>query len=530
VLNSTVSPYSGYNCVSKNCYVNFGGSIGVASQISVGQDGSVYATDQYTNLYKWDSVNLVWDVVDRPNGNTDSVALLSVGANGLIAIVDSAGKIWTLNGTTWTQISANTGAVNVGMDAVNHLWAVYGASMYFWNGSSWVLLNLTAVNFSMFADGACAVDLNDNVWMYDYDSGGWTEVGTPSSLGFTPRHIVGTIACTEGGDVAIIDTSNNLHVSQDYGNTFTTTNRSGFTPVLVTAGDTSTIIVTDSTGDLWHLNDWLAQTTVTITGSCTASACSSNPTVNTSQWSYAANADSTSFIGTSGGGGTLTCATWGPNAGPYCEVQRAVSAHTVLNQFVSAASTTCDSFAPGTNNKQCEVNLALDVALVTPLIQTSQDCKCGIYTEYFNQKYKVISNNINSAPDGAGWFGTALFGGGVWFWPDTNLLQWCSPVVKPTLSFYGAHTLLTYKGRYTKPGGMFGQYVNGDVLGWAAKDGSMVGPGIDKTGALPTLFVFLNAADGKTYGTVNGGIYTWNSTDTDYRGPAGQPTNTCQGQ
>jgi hypothetical protein len=108
-----------------------------------------------------------------------------------------------------------------------------------------------------------------------------------------------------------------------------------------------------------------------------------------------------------------------------------------------------------------------------------------------------------------------LFGGDTWIWKNVSLLQWCDPVVKPSLSFYNGNTWISYVFKGAKPTAMPGQYINGDVPGIASIDGVMVYPDLGPTG---------------TIGTTNGGIYTWNSTDTDYRGPAGQPYQTCQGQ
>ena len=314
------------------------------------------------------------------------------------------------------------------------------------------------------------------------------------------------------------------------GASWTPIDRGGLTVQSVANGGRSTSFVLDSAGKVWHLNTILSQTTITVTGHCTALSCTSNPNfqVAFTQYAWDLNASGSYFgNGTSG----YTCGTWtnGGNDGPFCQVISGALPATDVNLFVSGASTTCDAFAPG-QQQQCTVRLDADIALLgISLLHSSQNCNCATRPVFFNQKYKVTSTR-NVAPVSAGWWGISwLFGGDTWIWENVSLLQWCDPVVKPSLSFYNGKTWISHVFKGAKPTAMPGQYINGDVPGIASIDGVMVYPDLGPTGTIATL---LNFASGKgpTTGTTNGGIYTWNSTDTDYRGPAGQPYQTCQGQ
>jgi hypothetical protein len=165
------------------------------------------------------------------------------------------------------------------------------------------------------------------------------------------------------------------------------------------------------------------------------------------------------------------------------------------------------------------------VALGTVLYsQASQDCQCDDLEGIVNQKYYVTSSNYNSPPSYFGILGIL----GAYQWNPSTVDQWCKSTVYPNLQNYGGIRIVEYT-LPPKPSGMPGRYINGDVPITLNISTGKIKPaliGAFFSAPKPTLINY--SSPEKSPWPVSG-IYTWNNTDTQERGPGGEPTTPCEG-
>jgi hypothetical protein len=193
---------------------------------------------------------------------------------------------------------------------------------------------------------------------------------------------------------------------------------------------------------------------------------------------------------------------------------------------VAAASTTCDSFAPGNSNSECQLTLYAQVfAGTTTLLTATQECDCSGQQKWYNQKY-AITSNTNRAPGKSWWFGSTTH---TYYWNAVTMSQWCtnSPL-QPDITLFPDAVTIEYQHPGTPPTKMPGAYINGDVRAWQD--------------VFQSFFAFMayaltgdvkiyntSSGEGMTGYTTNGGIYIWDGTTTAKRGPGGSPITPCQG-
>jgi hypothetical protein len=254
-----------------------------------------------------------------------------------------------------------------------------------------------------------------------------------------------------------------------------------------------------------------AQTTVT--GSC-GSACSGNPSVEV-DYSAAADVGCPTGWTVYGGGGS----------DPYCGL--VTTANTVLNATPLNLYTLCDAFvtAPQPNCSSETFNITINLLPLGTVLfaQNPQQCQCDDVEVVVNQKYYVTSSNFNSSPSYFGILGLL----GAYQWTPSTVDQWCTSTVYPNLQNYGGIRILSYE-LPPKPSKMPGRYINGDVPSTLNISTGKIKPAL--IGAFfstprPTLINYSSAEKAP----FPGNIYYWNNTDTQQRGPGGDPTTPCQG-
>jgi|GEM_PF-3005933 len=162
-------------------------------QLSVAEDGSMWATDSGSRVYRWNGsgwdqisgylvhvsvgfVGEVWGVnssdnVYRYNGSgwtqmPGKLRHVSVGADGTVWGVNANDNVYRWHGSGWTQVSGLLRQVSVG--SAGEVWGVNASNnAYRWNGSSWTQLSSDKTYVSAAADGTVwAVSSQNRVYTY----------------------------------------------------------------------------------------------------------------------------------------------------------------------------------------------------------------------------------------------------------------------------------------------------------------------------------------------------------------------------
>jgi len=508
VLNSTYSPYSGWNCVSDNCWVNFTGN---AVNIAAAADGTVYHVDSSHEVWLWNWSTQAWNRktnLELSGSNGHTVTIYAGSATEVMILGSTAThNVFTLQSDGTLKQMANGACIQGGIDAAGNLWCLGtsngNGNIYEWvaGGTSWQQIDGAFDNIAVSSDGnVMGVNGANATWVWETTLG-WQNVS--SSVPFTPSTNAGAIAI--GNDsVMMLDTSGNVWISHDNGSTFSEVSTTYFTPTYLTVGGAGLSLAVASNTYLYHLNTVLAQGAIHISGTC-GSACGSgdpNVTVNF----YDLNHANAKYVCPSG---------WEPLGDPECYLS--TTADAVLDATPFSAGTTCDGFAPGPSCSSTNFKLEVVLAVGGIVFTSSNDCDCNRHETEVNQKY-YIKNNFNVEPSGYGLFGVgALIGN--YEWTGVGMQQWCTSTFFPLLDLYGGNVHVVYKGISPKPTKMPGRYVNGDVEGIVTSDG--LGWGVALTVGAPHIRVY-------GAGGIPGHIYTWNN-DSQQRGPGGDPVTPCQG-
>lgn len=176
---------------------------GSMRQISVAEDGSMWATDGSFNVYRrngdsWQqipgklmhvsvgSAGNVWGVnqshqIYRYNGNgwtlmQGDLKHISVGSDGSVWGVNANDEIWRwIEGNTWTKMPGLLRQISVG--SANQIWGVNSDNAaYRWTGSGWQQMSNWIRYVSVAADGTVwATSPENKVWTYS-DETSWIMV------------------------------------------------------------------------------------------------------------------------------------------------------------------------------------------------------------------------------------------------------------------------------------------------------------------------------------------------------------------
>jgi hypothetical protein len=531
-LNSSYAPpvrggSSGgnYNCAAKNCFqLLYGnGSQPAFTGITVSIDNEVQAVDGNGKRWRWDLPSQTWQE------QTDSISFKAVYlgslANDTYLAISTSGQPYTWSGA-WQALGSQTcvtGAANASYYSNASLFCVdaSGIPKYFQQGTWFPLGNGSSVAaITANNSNVLVVTTGHNVYSWDIQNpSGWTELASP---GFTPAATAGAIGLGYDGTISILDTAGNVQVSHDGGSTFTAVYKGGMTVLSLAHSNATTTFVLASTGAVQHLNSMVTVGTMAITGSCGSACGSGNPSVQVS-FGAAYYQGNNVQVGCPSG--------WtmeGNPPDPSCVL--ITTADTDLNTVPVIAFGSCDSFAPG-NQPTCASEIFnVQIFLVVTgasLLSKSQDCQCTEELEgNVNQKYYVTSSNYNSAPSYFGLLGIL----GAYQWNPSTVQQWCMSTVYPNLQQSGGVRILYYS-LPPKPSAMPGRYINGDVPSIINLTTGKIRPaliGAFWSAPAPTLISYSNP-DKSPYGGDLGDEYTWNNTDTQLRGPGGEPTEPCQG-
>ena len=144
-------------------------------EVSVGDDGTVWALGTNDTIWQWDSSNQDWDPI---TGRLETVSV--VNANNVWGS-NASGAIWQWDGDSWDRIStagitSRVSEVDAGADGT--VWAL-GVDNSIWerNGTSWSRVRGALEQVSVgSANDVWGVNRNGVIWQYDGSD--WSTIGS----------------------------------------------------------------------------------------------------------------------------------------------------------------------------------------------------------------------------------------------------------------------------------------------------------------------------------------------------------------
>ena len=160
---------------SPSCGVNaqdWTSVVGLAKDIGVGADGSVWIIGTDASPYKWTGSN--WQKI------AGVAARIAVDPSGNAWVVNSEGTILRWTGNQWEAIPGNASDIGVGADGT--VWVIgvdqidqYGYDIYRWTGSAWQNTAGVAARIAVDPAGnAWVADLSGQI--YRWTDGQWQSV------------------------------------------------------------------------------------------------------------------------------------------------------------------------------------------------------------------------------------------------------------------------------------------------------------------------------------------------------------------
>jgi hypothetical protein len=212
------------SCATMNCFnlINNNGLVGLTS-MAISPDMAAFAgLDSSYNYWVYDFSTLTWAENNWWNmgGNIRGVTFVNSTTAYAISNATNYNVFSSSNGSAWASM---------GVGYCSALASDYQGDLFCLDENShveqrdfanntWTQLGTTTLaNIAASDSGLVGVGTNGHLW--GWNGTAWQDNGAPP---FTPRQAPNTIAASEDFTVAVIDTTGNIHISRDGGQTWTT--------------------------------------------------------------------------------------------------------------------------------------------------------------------------------------------------------------------------------------------------------------------------------------------------------------------
>jgi hypothetical protein len=254
-------------CATTYCWYALPGSL---TSISASADGTICGVNSSNKVYCWDSSTLAWfEETALEVGSTTSYVGVGNARSVVVLTTASSDNVYYYNGSTLSKLAGRGYCNQIGIGGGNtDIWCLQGTYVYHFNGSGWTLNSGRLSNISVSATSATSFiyGVNSSNVLYGWTGTGWNPA---TGLGFTPSSAPGAVSGSSDGTVAVLDTSGNLHISEDGGGTWSKVASPPATDQLayIAAPSLIQLLVLNTSNAVYHYTGLMAATTQTTSGS-----------------------------------------------------------------------------------------------------------------------------------------------------------------------------------------------------------------------------------------------------------------------
>jgi hypothetical protein len=174
---------------------------------------------------------------------------------------------YTWNGSNWAHVGGNDwDCLEGAIDSNNDIWCIGNTHQVYklvsgtWTSQSGFLysISVTACTPVPYVFGICSGNT-----LYGLTSSGWNGI-SPTNLGFTPSEAPGAVSGGCDGSLIVLDTGNQIHISEDGGGTWTTVYGGAVwvsSPILAGA------VIVGASNKVYHYTGLMPSLTQSTTGS-----------------------------------------------------------------------------------------------------------------------------------------------------------------------------------------------------------------------------------------------------------------------